>query len=786
MKAPKQFLFILAVIFLFGITAIGQKVSNSSNLKNNQSKQTIGLTAEKPVHNYNFYHQKTNQKLPLTPNTGDVVVIIDLDPTPNPELAPVIEDMLLDYQVEYVTDVNAYSLDADVEVVFLLLGIFSNNHVLTEDEAIIITSWLDTYGGNIYMEGGDTWSYDEPTSLHSYFNINGVGDGSGDLSVVTGIDSYWGAFDWNYEGENNWIDHLEAIAPAINVMENQAVGYYTGVAYDAGTYKSVGASHEITGLVGSSGNFEMAVACVIAYFVDCAWCYGNLEGYVTDSITGTGLENIVVSCIFGSEITGSNGYYIFEDILPGFWEFSVDAFGYYPKSDSALITNNLTSTLNFELVPMETATLEGYLTNASNGNPIEGALVELGIYSATTGADGYYFIGDIVPGTYDLFAISGGFCTFDTTLTFEPDQYITLNMALEYALLEIYADTLNISLYPNSSGYVNFSISNPGPCDHTFYIVGDVGWLGLPNTYSGNVSAGSIEEIAWLTSSYNLDPDIYEGNIIIYSFANSSPDSIHVMLEVLGYTPPGNLTGFVECTDICLNWEVPSTGSPLYYKIYRDGTLLSNFTGIELCDQNLDPEMEYCYQVTAVYVSGESEPTEELCITVPMPENLEPTDIYCTSGCIGNNIYWSTPEGCLSDYDGYNIYRDGVQLNTTPLLNEVYYDEEGIYSNTYEVTAIYFFGESVPAFTYCFFDNIVDLSQIKIDIYPNPVKDWFVIRSLEKIEQIEIFSNLGDLILTKTDFGKESVINLTGHNPGIYFIRIETAGAIINRKIVLQ
>ncbi|MEZ5148241.1 MAG: T9SS type A sorting domain-containing protein [Bacteroidales bacterium] len=139
-----------------------------------------------------------------------------------------------------------------------------------------------------------------------------------------------------------------------------------------------------------------------------------------------------------------------------------------------------------------------------------------------------------------------------------------------------------------------------------------------------------------------------------------------------------------------------------------------------------------------------------------------------------------------SDYDGYNIYRDGVQLNTTPLLNEVYYDEEGIYSNTYEVTAIYFFGESVPAFTYCFFDNIVDLSQIKIDIYPNPVKDWFVIRSLEKIEQIEIFSNLGDLILTKTDFGKESVINLTGHNPGIYFIRIETAGAIINRKIVLQ
>ncbi|MCB2221140.1 MAG: carboxypeptidase regulatory-like domain-containing protein [Bacteroidetes bacterium] len=435
--------------------------------------------------------------------------------------------------------------------------------------------------------------------------------------------------------------------------------------------------------------------------------------------------------------------------------------------------------------PPSPGSLEGYITNAQTGNPIEGALVELEIYTTTTGADGYYFISDITPGSYDLFCASAGFCPFDTTLTFEPDQNLTLNIALEYALLEISEDTMETSLYPNSSTFLNFELYNPGSCNNSYYATGDVIWLGYPTTISGIISPGSTQALGWLTSSYNLEPGLYEGNIIINSFAISSPDSIHVLLEVLGYTSPSNLSGYVDCTDICLNWDPPATGSPLYYNIYRDGNLITNFNGIEFCDQNLDPETEYCYQVSAVYVSGESEPTDELCLTVPMPSSLEPEDVNCQSYGYYNNIWWDPPSGCLGN-DGYFIYRNGLLLNTEPLLETIYYDEVSLGYYEYLITALYYFGESQGTMTYCISTNTSNLSEVEVEFYPNPVKDWLVVRSMLNIDQIDIYNNFGEKIFSKSDESNKTIVDLTGNKPGIYFIRTEIAGEIINRKIILK
>lgn len=431
------------------------------------------------------------------------------------------------------------------------------------------------------------------------------------------------------------------------------------------------------------------------------------------------------------------------------------------------------------------ASISGLVSNALTSAPIEGALVELGIYSATTGDDGYYFIGDIVPGTYDLFCVSAGFCPFDTTLTFEPSQNLTLNIALDYALLELSADTLEISLYPYSSGVLYFDLSNPGPCNNTYYASADVDWLGGSTTITGSVFEGQSVSLGWLISSYALDPGWYEGNIIIYSFAISSPDSIHVILEVLGYSPPTNLTGYVDCTDICLNWDPPATGTPLYYNIYRDGNLIANFSGIEFCEQNLYPQAEYCYQVTAVYESGESEPTDELCITVPMPENLEPQNAHCTHYYNANWIFWDEAEGCLEP-EGYNVYRDGELLTNEPIPDLMYTDpiaEPNIFE--YEVSAVYFFGESELMLADCL-TGIHELENQSISIFPNPARNWVVIRSPKIMVQIEIFNNLGEKVYSVLDANKETAINLTGNKPGIYFIRIETNEAVFTRKIVRQ
>jgi len=178
------------------------------------------------------------------------VLILDLDGnhSSGPAMKTAVEN--LGVGVEYVTafpaDLSLYSS------IFVCLGIYSSNHVLSTDEGQKLANFLNG-GGNLYMEGGDTWYYDSQTPVHSMFHISGVSDGSSDLGTIAG---YAGTFTANmsfqYNGENNWIDHLAPVAPAFNILKNVSPAYETGVAYDAGSYKTIGCSHEFGGLTDGS------------------------------------------------------------------------------------------------------------------------------------------------------------------------------------------------------------------------------------------------------------------------------------------------------------------------------------------------------------------------------------------------------------------------------------------------------------------------------------------------------------------------------------------------------
>ena len=192
------------------------------------------------------------------------IVILDLDPTATGStLKTSIENFYTAGEVNLTTDINAFPLTSSTDAVFVLLGIYSSNYVLSATEAGPLASYLDG-GGNVYMEGGDTWYYDTATSVHSYFNINGISDGSADLTAVNGHDFLEG-MNWSYSGENNWIDHLAPIAPAVTIFSNPSPSYDCGVAYDTGTYKTVGTSFEIAGL-GGTNSLDDAVSGIIDFF----------------------------------------------------------------------------------------------------------------------------------------------------------------------------------------------------------------------------------------------------------------------------------------------------------------------------------------------------------------------------------------------------------------------------------------------------------------------------------------------------------------------------------------
>ncbi len=174
------------------------------------------------------------------------VVVIDLDGNTNS--GPAMVDAMAnngvaaEYVASFPDDLNLYSS------VFLCLGVYPDNHTLTDSEGQSLADYLNA-GGNLYMEGGDTWFYDPQTVVHPMFSIDPQADGSGDLSTIAGkTGTFTEGMSFGYGGDNNWIDQIGASNSAFVILENQAPVYGTGVAYDQGTYKTIGASHEFGGL----------------------------------------------------------------------------------------------------------------------------------------------------------------------------------------------------------------------------------------------------------------------------------------------------------------------------------------------------------------------------------------------------------------------------------------------------------------------------------------------------------------------------------------------------------
>ena len=86
------------------------------------------------------------------------IVIWELDRTPitGQEITTALNSIGYDRYI-YKSDYSArYPLDSTVDAVFVCLGVYSNNHILSNAEGQRLADYLN-HGGRVYMEGGDTW-----------------------------------------------------------------------------------------------------------------------------------------------------------------------------------------------------------------------------------------------------------------------------------------------------------------------------------------------------------------------------------------------------------------------------------------------------------------------------------------------------------------------------------------------------------------------------------------------------------------------------------------------------
>ena len=125
--------------------------------------------------------------------------------------------------------------------------------------------------------------------------------------------------------------------------------------------------------------------------------YGSVDGTVTDSNTGEPIGGAIVSIENNSDTTEFDGTYLLEYIPVGIHDITCTAEGYFDTADAVEVLDGQTVTVDLALEPFPNGTLDGTVTDANNGEPIEGALITATSqgrveYTGYTNADGYYVI----------------------------------------------------------------------------------------------------------------------------------------------------------------------------------------------------------------------------------------------------------------------------------------------------------------------------------------------------------------------------------------------------------
>ncbi len=175
-----------------------------------------------------------------------------------------------------------------------------------------------------------------------------------------------------------------------------------------------------------------AVETAIAY---CGGL-GTLDGTVTDANTSNPLEGAAITAVetggfTRNRVTDSSGYYT-ADAVAGTYTVTASLYGYVTASVSGVaVVSDTTTTQNFALVPAETYTLSGVVTDSVSSAPLQATITLLDTPLAPVTSDpgtGAYTI-DVPAGTYTLQAAADGHMSLEMEITISAD--LIQNLALD-------------------------------------------------------------------------------------------------------------------------------------------------------------------------------------------------------------------------------------------------------------------------------------------------------------------------------------------------------------------
>jgi hypothetical protein len=187
------------------------------------------------------------------------------DPSPFPSSGQAINSILtsLGYIGRYTANILSEPTLAVYRSIFICVGVYPNAYRITAygPEAMAIINYLNQ-GGRVYLEGGDVWYADPLVGGHNFcsrFGMEGFTDGYSDMGPILGqTGTFTQDMYFNYGGDNQNMDHINPTTGYL-IFADGNNGYYCGVAYNPGTYRTVGTSFQLGGLIDANAPSTKAV-----------------------------------------------------------------------------------------------------------------------------------------------------------------------------------------------------------------------------------------------------------------------------------------------------------------------------------------------------------------------------------------------------------------------------------------------------------------------------------------------------------------------------------------------
>ncbi len=220
-------------------------------------------------------------------------LIIDVDPdtVTGPWLNETLQE--LGYIGTYTADTTYFWNLVNYRTVWVLLGVSPNTSMISPSQGSKLESYLNS-GGNLYVEGGDAFFWDPGhggwQKINDYMGIVAQDDGTSDLGPIRGLENplipQLDGQSWEYEGGNDWIDHIEADptpaygGEAYNILQDADQYYYTGVAYSQGVWRTLASTGQLGGYRAGTVPPETLVSWIISrlFFVEVNEGQGNPSG----------------------------------------------------------------------------------------------------------------------------------------------------------------------------------------------------------------------------------------------------------------------------------------------------------------------------------------------------------------------------------------------------------------------------------------------------------------------------------------------------------------------------